>query len=665
MPNNDDHYVDPYEQGPSLFDWNSIGQFIISAFKGFGNFLDYLMLPAEDKQMRARVNGWISNKVERPPEELYSWEREGEVAQAEKDKAMAQGVVDDFDKLLDRYADAHPEFVRPEKYSDDWFTALEEANTHFTSENQKINTEYQQTLAVHKQHKAEEAARLAAIERKQTVRAKTVYKELSKNGNTYTPKGYYSAADTKNTSTIALHDHPLLVMLRGLESGDNYNITLGRADLNLAEMSINEVIAWQEANPYTASNGDTMDHVVGAYQFKPGTLRLAMKEVGISGTEKMSADTQDRLAWALAERRGYSDFINGTISKERFIGGTASGKHRQGLAGEWAVLPYSAKGVSAYNNDHDKAGIKWDALVGVLEDCKKFDIADNATVGYPVFVKNTNSPLGARDISRNKKYDPKPHRGEDFAIVEDTNVMAIAGGVVTDISTQINSDTGRGYGKRIALSHRGADGQFNAVSMAAHLNGYPTGIKVGDEIKRGQTIGFSGDSGSDGSHHLHFETGFYVQDEKGKLALCMVSFSDIMDFHDQLHKPEVIAHLIDRAYVRHRGNADYKDGVDGLRCTWLSKIPADMRPTDLSALPSYNFTEAKTRLAPYATKSTGYKTAHTAFPAFTPPADKVSVSQKMNEFNDNKKSYSPSTGNGILFGVPLNLGSSYTVNLES
>lgn len=85
-----------------------------------------------------------------------------------------------------------------------------------------------------------------------------------------------------------------------------------------------------------------------------------------------------------------------------------------------------------------------------------------------------------------------PHRGIDVQAYEGTPVLASDGGVVTTASYSWS------YGYYIVVDHGG-----NIDTLYAHLSGIAVG--VGDEVFKGQTIGYSGSTGVSTGGHLHFE----------------------------------------------------------------------------------------------------------------------------------------------------------------
>lgn len=89
----------------------------------------------------------------------------------------------------------------------------------------------------------------------------------------------------------------------------------------------------------------------------------------------------------------------------------------------------------------------------------------------------------------------RAHKGVDVFAAAGTPVLAAAAG------TLVNRDS-NGVGG-LALYHRGMDGR--TIYYYAHLSGIRAGLKVGDLVRAGDTLGFVGSTGNvSGSPHLHF-----------------------------------------------------------------------------------------------------------------------------------------------------------------
>lgn len=84
------------------------------------------------------------------------------------------------------------------------------------------------------------------------------------------------------------------------------------------------------------------------------------------------------------------------------------------------------------------------------------------------------------------------HQGIDFAVPCGTAVHATADGVTTFTGTK------HGYGKTVVLKHHG-----EYETLYAHLIDICT--YIGEHVKRGARIGFSGATGNASGPHLHYE----------------------------------------------------------------------------------------------------------------------------------------------------------------
>lgn len=84
------------------------------------------------------------------------------------------------------------------------------------------------------------------------------------------------------------------------------------------------------------------------------------------------------------------------------------------------------------------------------------------------------------------------HEGIDFAGKENSEIIAVAAGVVTW------SGLRSGYGKLLEVNHGG-----NLVTRYAHANRLL--VKVGDVVEKGQTIALMGSSGRSTGPHVHYE----------------------------------------------------------------------------------------------------------------------------------------------------------------
>ena len=103
-----------------------------------------------------------------------------------------------------------------------------------------------------------------------------------------------------------------------------------------------------------------------------------------------------------------------------------------------------------------------------------------------------SSKFGMRKHPIHKRW--RSHNGIDFAAPTGTPIRATGDGVVQFIGTQ------GGYGKTIILRHPN-----NITTLFAHQSRFAQGLKKGDRVSQGQTIGFVGSTGWSTGPHLHYE----------------------------------------------------------------------------------------------------------------------------------------------------------------
>ena len=94
------------------------------------------------------------------------------------------------------------------------------------------------------------------------------------------------------------------------------------------------------------------------------------------------------------------------------------------------------------------------------------------------------------------------HKGVDYAATAGTPIYAAADGVITEQRYQYNATKGTGYGNLIKLK---ADSPAGTTMLYAHMACFAEGIGVGTHVKKGQIIGFVGNTGGSTGAHLHYE----------------------------------------------------------------------------------------------------------------------------------------------------------------
>lgn len=124
----------------------------------------------------------------------------------------------------------------------------------------------------------------------------------------------------------------LLDFIGDIEAPLGYDTVYGNNQRKLKKpvtnMTLAEVQSAQSGWSKTFGSSAT-----GRYQFMKKTLGELIAELRLSTSQKLDANLQDRLAYHLLKRRGYSEFMAGKISRAEF------GKR---LAQEWASFPVLA-----------------------------------------------------------------------------------------------------------------------------------------------------------------------------------------------------------------------------------------------------------------------------------------------------------------------------------
>lgn len=105
--------------------------------------------------------------------------------------------------------------------------------------------------------------------------------------------------------------------------------------------------------------------------------------------------------------------------------------------------------------------------------------------------------FGNTDFARRGGYDGKGHNGMDLRADVGTPVLAGEGGAVEQTGDTDQGCRGASYGKWILIRHSN-----NLSTLYAHLSA--VSVSPGQNVGRGERIGFSGRSGYATGPHLHF-----------------------------------------------------------------------------------------------------------------------------------------------------------------
>ena len=124
----------------------------------------------------------------------------------------------------------------------------------------------------------------------------------------------------------------------------------------------------------------------------------------------------------------------------------------------------------------------------------------------PVAFRRISSIFGARKHPIFGEW--RNHTGTDYAAAQGTPVRAIGDGVVVFAGKK------GGYGNMIDIRHRNG-----MVSRYGHMRNFATGVRPGQRVTMGSTIGYVGMTGYATGPHLHFEIRVDGVARNPKLAL--------------------------------------------------------------------------------------------------------------------------------------------------
>ncbi|MCM2680107.1 M23 family metallopeptidase [Echinimonas agarilytica] len=136
--------------------------------------------------------------------------------------------------------------------------------------------------------------------------------------------------------------------------------------------------------------------------------------------------------------------------------------------------------------------------------------------GEPMQYRRMSSKYGYRThpISKRRHH----HKGVDLRADKGTPIYATADGYIE----QARSNYDRGYGNMVSIRH-----QMGFNTRYAHLD--EVLVKFGQYVRKGELIGYCGNSGDSTASHLHYEVAFLDQvlDPKPFMKLNLTNFDQI------------------------------------------------------------------------------------------------------------------------------------------
>lgn len=169
----------------------------------------------------------------------------------------------------------------------------------------------------------------------------------------------------------------ILDLIGRAESGGNYNILVGgKVNPELTSMTIRDILNFQ-SNMIAQGHEST---AVGKYQIIQKTLQGLLNQGVVSPNETFSPGTQDKLAIALLNQVGWTQFQSGKMSADQMA---------DAIARIWAGFPL-ASGQSAYQGvGSNKATVNRQEVLTALTDAPKArygGVFQGPSSGFPVLL---------------------------------------------------------------------------------------------------------------------------------------------------------------------------------------------------------------------------------------------------------------------------------------
>ena len=173
----------------------------------------------------------------------------------------------------------------------------------------------------------------------------------------------------------------MLDLIGRVEARGNYNILNGgRTEPKLSEMTLAEILTFQTG---MLSRGHEST-AVGRYQIIKKTLEGLIARGVANLNEKFNSSTQDKLAIALLNLRGYQRYLQGNLPADQFA---------DRLAMEWASFPV-ASGQSYYNGvGSNKALVDRGTVISTLRGYEFGGIAQGPESGFDTVLHGTEAVI--------------------------------------------------------------------------------------------------------------------------------------------------------------------------------------------------------------------------------------------------------------------------------
>lgn len=158
------------------------------------------------------------------------------------------------------------------------------------------------------------------------------------------------------------------------------------------------------------------------------------------------------------------------------------------------IVPNSWRSLDALTREVYRQSLSLDELQVLSKDKEK--MAASIPAIWPINKKDLRGPIGAYGRRLHPIYKRYiQHKGIDFGGRRGDPIYATGNGKV------VHSEKGlrrKGYGQQLVIDHG-----FGYKTRYAHLN--ERLVTVGQEVKRGELIGYMGSTGGSTGPHLHYE----------------------------------------------------------------------------------------------------------------------------------------------------------------
>lgn len=290
---------------------------------------------------------------------------------------------------------------------------------------------------------------------------------------------------SKKTLQVILHDNPHTKALASLKPDQEleFQIRKGTLERLIFPLSPTQILTISRngkgyRSKVTQRKMDSHDHFVTATL--RGSLYGTAKRMNIPS--KLIRQMTDIFHWEIDFGREIRDGDRFTIHYRAFFI-----EDKLVDTGEILAVTYTHKGVAHQAIRHKNAAGDYDYFNTQGTSLRK------AFTRYPVNFSHISSAFSM------VRYHPilhyaRPHRGVDLAAPIGTPIHAIGDGIIDTIGRE------NGYGNMVKIKH---DKTYS--SIYGHMLKFQKGLTRGAHVKRGQVIGYVGQSGLASGPHCHYE----------------------------------------------------------------------------------------------------------------------------------------------------------------